>query len=260
MQKSYVRVLGSADWHQTRYNDHSCYTVNDHILIDACPSVVTQLQEHGVDPLDIHAVCFTHMHCDHYMGLAPLLHYWSVCRSGDLSDLMLIGPEETLKELVERTLLFVFGHTGLLNDSQTKGPKIIEIKGGANLKLTELCVHTIACDHTVPGLSYCIQDTQTGHRVGFSGDTAYRSEFGAFFQKADLLLYEVSYGGNMTDEKNTSRHSSAYEAAQVAKEAAVRKLLLTHTYEPKRKYALTVAQQILKIPVEWAMPHHIFYF
>ena len=27
MTQSYIRVLGSADWHQTAYNDHSCYTI-----------------------------------------------------------------------------------------------------------------------------------------------------------------------------------------------------------------------------------------
>ena len=52
------------DWHQTAYNDHSCYTICDKILIDACPSVITQLLEHDVDPLGIRTVCFTHMHCD----------------------------------------------------------------------------------------------------------------------------------------------------------------------------------------------------
>ena len=42
MKQSFIRVLGSADWHQTAYNDHSCYTICDKILIDACPSVITQ--------------------------------------------------------------------------------------------------------------------------------------------------------------------------------------------------------------------------
>lgn len=53
MKQSFIRVLGSADWHQTAYNDHSCYTICDKILIDACPSVITQLLEHDVDPLGI---------------------------------------------------------------------------------------------------------------------------------------------------------------------------------------------------------------
>ena len=48
MKENFIRVLGSADWHQTAFNDHSCYTVDDRILIDACPSVVTQLLERGV--------------------------------------------------------------------------------------------------------------------------------------------------------------------------------------------------------------------
>lgn len=61
MESNYIRVLGSADWHQTKYNDHSCYTIDDQILIDACPSVVTHLLEHGVDPINIPVSCFTHL-------------------------------------------------------------------------------------------------------------------------------------------------------------------------------------------------------
>lgn len=57
MKQSFIRVLGSADWHQTAYNDHSCYTICDKILIDACPSVITQLLEHDVDPLGASAPC-----------------------------------------------------------------------------------------------------------------------------------------------------------------------------------------------------------
>ena len=91
MNEPFVRVLGTADWHQTTHNDHSCYTVSDRILIDACPSVVTQLQEAGVEPLDVRLVLMTHMHCDHYMGLAPLMHYWRVCRQTDLSGLTMPG-------------------------------------------------------------------------------------------------------------------------------------------------------------------------
>ena len=61
MQQSYIRVLGSADWHQTAYNDHSCYTVNGgEILIDACPSVVTSMLEHDEDPANIKYLLFTH--------------------------------------------------------------------------------------------------------------------------------------------------------------------------------------------------------
>lgn len=40
------------------------------------------------------------MHCDHYMGLAPLLHYWRVCRDRDLGELTIVGPKATVRKFV----------------------------------------------------------------------------------------------------------------------------------------------------------------
>lgn len=256
MRKNYIRVLGSADWHQTKYNDHSCYTIDDKILIDACPSIVTNLQEQGVDPLDVSFVCFTHMHCDHYMGLAPLLHYWRVRKDRKLGGLTIIGPKANVRELIMRTLYFVFGEN--LQNCVIEMPQIIELDGNMQIDLLHYGIQVINSDHTVPGLCYRIIDKETDHVIGITGDTAYLPDFGGFFREVNLLVHEASYGAGPTDSINQSRHSGAYEAVQVCKEANVKSLLLTHTYEPKREAALSEARKQLDIPVEWALPYKIF--
>ena len=127
MSNNYIRVLGSADWHATGNNDHSCYTLDDKILIDACPSLVPSLQAQGVEPANISIVCFTHMHIDHCMGLPPFLHHWRVCHKACLGDLTIIGPKANVREMVMRAMHFVFGEhpeKGLVSM-----PKIIEAEG-----------------------------------------------------------------------------------------------------------------------------------
>ena len=47
---------------------------------------------------------------------------------------------------------------------------------------------------------------------------------------------------------------------QVCREADARRLMLTHTYEPKREAALEEARKRVGVPVEWAMPYHTFDF
>lgn len=256
MKTNFIHVLGSADWHQTKYNDHSCYTIDHKIMIDCCPSVVTQLQEHGVDPLDVPVICFTHMHCDHYMGLAPLLHYWRVCCNRKLGGLTIVGPQATIRETVMRTLDFVFGSD--LDRCVIEYPQIIELEGSMQIDLLNYSIQVMDCDHAVPGLCYRITDRETGHVAGFTGDTAYIPTFGEFFRDADILVHEASYGGTPVDSVNSSRHSGAHEAARVCQEANVKSLLLTHAYEPKREAALNAARQKLDIPVEWAVPYHDF--
>lgn len=258
MKENYIRVLGSADWHQTAHNDHSCYAVDDKILIDACPGVVTHLLDHGVDPLDVPTVCMTHLHPDHYMGLAPLMHYWRVCRNTDLSGLTIIGPKATIRTYVQRTLDFVFGDR--LPNCVTRMPRVIELEGEAEISVAPYRIRAVDADHAVPGLCYRITDEETGHDVGFTGDTRYRECLPGFFRDVNLLLHEVSLGAGPVDPVHNEgcRHSSACEAVRVCREGAVKRLLLTHTYEPKREAALAEARRQLSIPVDWATPYNVY--
>lgn len=258
MNEHFVRVLGSADWHQTAHNDHSCYTVSDRILVDACPSVVTQLLEAGVEPLDVPLVLMTHMHCDHYMGLAPLMHYWRVCRRTDLSGLTIAGPRETVRGTVDFTLRFVFGEE--LASCVTRMPNIVELGEGDVLRFERFVIRAHAADHAVPALSYRVDEGEDGHSVGFTGDTRFQESLPGFFQGVDLLLHEVSLGAGPVDPVHNARcrHSSAQEAVRVCRESGARRLLLTHCYEGKRDAALNAARGVLDTPVDWAMPGGIF--
>ena len=260
MNEPFVRVLGSADWHQTAHNDHSCYTVSDRILIDACPSVVTQLQEAGVDPLDVHLVLVTHMHCDHYMGLAPLMHYWRVCRQTDLSGLTIAGPRETVQDYVDFTLRFVFRDK--LDACVTRMPRILPLDEGDTLHHAGYAVHVHEADHAVPARSYRLVHEESGRSVGFTGDTRYQQSLPGFFRDVDLLLHEVSLGAGPVDPVHNAgcRHSSAQEAVRVCRESGARRLLLTHCYEGKRQTALDEARRLLDRSVDWAMPGSVFPF
>lgn len=260
MNEPFVRVLGSADWHQTAHNDHSCYTVSDRILIDACPSVVTQLQEAGVDPLDVHLVLVTHMHCDHYMGLAPLMHYWRVCRQTDLSGLTIAGPRETVQDYVDFTLRFVFRDK--LDACVTRMPRILPLGEGDTLHHAGYAVHVHEADHAVPARSYRLVHEESGRSVGFTGDTRYQQSLPGFFRDVDLLLHEVSLGAGPVDPVHNAgcRHSSAQEAVRVCRESGARRLLLTHCYEGKRQTALDEARRLMDRSVDWAMPGSVFPF
>lgn len=257
---NFVRVLGSADWLVTAMNDHSCYTVNDTVMVDASPSVVVTLLAQKVDPIELNTVLFTHMHSDHCMGLAPLLLYWRV-RKSSLGELTIAGPKETVRAGFERALHYVFHDSEDIWDEIREYPTIVELSDGDRFETKDFFVDVISSDHAVPGLCYRLTDKSTGHTVGFTGDTRYRNVFGDFFHNADLLLHEVSFGARLMENINKScRHSSAQEAVQVSKEAAVRHLLLTHAYEPKRDAALAAAREKLQIPVDWALPGCVFPF
>lgn len=254
MNGSFVRVLGSADWQPTKNNDHSCYTVNDRLLVDACPSVVVNLLSQDVDPVALTTVCFTHMHADHYMGLAPLLLYWRV-RKGSLGEMTIVGPKETVREGFERALNFAFHDSRDISEEIAQMPVILELEGEAGFETPDFSARVMNSDHAVPGLCYRMTDRHSGHSVGFTGDTRYQPEFGAFFRDVDLLVHEMSFGAEPLNAANEiCRHSGAREAVRVCRETRAKHLMLTHAYQPKREAGVALAREQLDIPVDWAMP------
>lgn len=259
--KSTIRILGSADWHVTANNDNSCYLLGDCVLIDACSSNIMQMLNAGIDPLNVKTIFFTHLHADHCLGLAPILHYWQVRlsaedRGADFSDLTIVGHRAMLRRAVELALQIVFDQPKDLKQVVRKMPNLVELEGNYTYEHSRYHVDIMNSDHAVPGLCYRFTDRETGATIGLTGDTKYKSEFGTFFDHVDMLVHEVSFGAGPVPPiaDTTCRHSSAIEAARVANEAHVGRLLLTHTYEPKRADALAEARRRISIPVDWAEP------
>ena len=144
----------------------------------------------------------------------------------------------------------------------TRMPEIVELAGDCEIAAPGYRIRVTDSDHAVPGLCYRITDAETGHSVGFTGDTRYRECFPEFFGGVELLLHEASFGGGPLDpvENARCRHSSALEAVKVCAEGGVKRLLLTHAYEPKRESALKTARAGLTIAVDWAITGSVFPF
>jgi ribonuclease Z len=67
-----------------------------------------------------------------------------------------------------------------------------------------------------------------GRKIVYSGDTRPCETILEASREADLLIHDGSFADEMADWAEESRHSTAGEAAVLAKEADVRKLILTH--------------------------------
>lgn len=67
-----------------------------------------------------------------------------------------------------------------------------------------------------------------GRKICISGDTRPTDELAAFFDAADVLVHESTYSTEKQDKAIEYFHSTAREAAAIAKRANVKKLFLTH--------------------------------
>ncbi len=255
--QAFVRILGASDATASVGCDHTSFIVGDRILVDVCPSATLSLMAAGIDPAGLEAICFTHLHSDHCMGLAPLLeNIWFKKRS--LAHLKIYGPAATLRRVYEAVQAF-FAACDSHGNRLAPEPELVELEGNARFDLCGFSVSVMDSVHAVPGLCYTFTELTTGKRIGATGDTCYQAAFADFFCDVDLLLHECSYGAGPLPEGNArNRHSSAREAVRVADEAHAKKLLLIHCREPWRREALAYAVEHAAVPVEWATPGRVY--
>lgn len=70
--------------------------------------------------------------------------------------------------------------------------------------------------------------TRKARKIGISGDTRPTDKLVEFFQGCDVLVFESTYSEDKQEKAIENWHSTAVEAATVAKRASAKKLFLTH--------------------------------
>src|SRR3989338_3503292 len=93
---------------------------------------------------------------------------------------------------------------------------------------------------------------QPGKKIAYSGDSAPCRELVRAAKGADLLIHDSTFGEDRVEEAAEAMHSTALQAATMAKKAGAKKLLLTHfsgrypdasalVAEAKKAFAETIA-------------------
>lgn len=243
MDKLQVTMLGTGSPRPDleRSGPAQVLTAGDqHILIDCGEGTTTQLMKAGIPPEKINYLFMTHLHSDHIFGYGQfLLGGWGLGRR----ELTVVGPKgmrqfhDTIINLFEddiayRTSLGRPGNGVLdVNIIEIDGPS--EIDCGLKMKITAAeMVHNI--------LTYGYRFEIGEEIVVISGDTAPTEAIVELSKNADLLVIDACLAPTAVYHNTTNpelqkiwknlqkEHCSPEQAAKIACEAGVKKLVLTH--------------------------------
>lgn len=243
-----------------RYNGTS-------ILIDCGEGTQVAMKEKGWSPKPIDIMCFTHFHADHISGLPGML--LTMGNAEKTTPLLMIGPKGLTKvvnslRVVAPELPFEIQCVEINGNEQTfsfEGFRIeafkvnhnvtcygynivIERKGKFQLdKAMALGLdrrywsrlqkgETIELPEGTYTPDMVMGEVRKGIKVTYCTDSRPTEGIVRNAQNADLFICEGMYGEpDKLDKAKEYKHMTFYEAAQMAKEAQVAKMWLTH-YSP----------------------------
>ncbi len=231
----------------------------ERILIDCGEGTQRQLLRGG-GLADITDVFITHLHADHWLGLPGLLQTFNL---RDRERPLTVHGPEGLGELL-RSLRRVYGRLGFefdvveLSAGDAVRRDTLEIQP-VNVRHRVLAYGYVLVEDSRPGRfdaelaerlgvapgpdfgrlqrgetvagvrpEQVIGPERAGRKIVISGDTAPCETLAIAAHGADLLIHEATFGEEERERAALTGHSTAAQAARIARDARVRMLALTH--------------------------------
>ena len=220
---------------------------NSNYLFDAGSGVTQRLNESGIKSSEIDLLFITHIHSDHIVDIYQL--YISGWHQGREEPFKIVGPSG-IREFFESQLNSFKG--------ELEGRKKWEARPNENGLLYEIYevdkgyvyednfaqITPFEVDHkpVEPAYGYKIEFNEEGRnkKIVISGDTRKCNNLIEQSFKADALVHEVFIGLDFDGKRMTKEtleniadyHTFPKEVGEVAKEALVEKLILTHFVPP----------------------------
>ncbi len=239
-----------------------------HILIDCGEGTQMQMRRFGVRFQRISHILISHLHGDHFFGLVGLLSTMhlmgrdkgiTIYGPPDLEQIVRLHLEVggakpafelkfTTTSTKEKQVIFSdrmieissfplkhrIPTTGFVIREQPKDRSLnSEAIKGSGLRIEHFPILKRGDDVTLESgevrksIDYTL-DPKPSHSYAFCSDTAYMPLLSEVINDVDVLYHEATFTEKDNDRAKATFHSTAKQAAMIAKEAGVGKLLLGH--------------------------------
>jgi ribonuclease Z len=236
------------------------------LLFDCGEGTQRQFQQSNLSYMQISKIFITHFHGDHFLGLPGLiqtmqlndrdkpLHIYGPKGMKDLTDhLLTLGYFRPSYEIISHDLInddeIDFDEYSIytlkvkhnvpvlsycLKEHQRPGkfnkPKALELgipEGPLFSKLQYGQAITLPNGKKITS-GMILGPSRKGRKIVISGDTMPCEEMITFSKNADVLIHEATFDSELEDIAREYGHTTAAQAAEIAKKARVEKLFLVH--------------------------------
>ena len=193
------------------------------IVIDCGGDAVQRLMQLGVDLTKLASLIVTHEHADHVSGFPLFME--KLWLAGRRDPVPVYGIPEAVAQA--KRLHDSFDIESWY-DADYPGVSWREFELGEKVSVYESSfkIYASPAMHAVPNVGLRLEHSSSGKVIAYSGDTEPTQTFTQLALGADVLVHEATGEG--------PGHSSALAAAQVARDAHAKRLLLVHL--PPKKY------------------------
>jgi ribonuclease Z len=262
-----ITFLGTAGSWPTKERNASAIAIDTErelVLFDCGEGTQRQLFQSSASFIRVRRVFLTHFHGDHFLGLPGLIQ--SMCLNNRTEPLDLYGPPDA-REILERVLTLGYftlrfpvaihpispGHSVELEGYTVRtsaalhpvpalayrleeGPKRGRFDGekaralglhGRDFARLEAGEAVTVGERTVRP-EEVMGPPRAGRSIVYSGDSSPSEEIARLARGATLLIHEATTGQELEKDANEWGHSSARQAAEIARAAEVGELFLTH--------------------------------
>ncbi len=193
------------------------------IVLDFGPGAMGQLLNY-LDPADVDAMVFSHMHTDHCADIVGMQVYRRWHPEGPLGRIDVFSPVDALVRTRQ-----------IGGDSQSEDYSgefhFHRIEPGQSVEIGSMVLEFFPAEHTVPGVGVRVSgpsDVNLNRDVlfAYTGDTDLCEGEIEMARSVDVLLSESAFEDGR--DKVRGVHMTGSRAGELAEKAGVGKLLLTH--------------------------------
>ena len=226
-----VIIIGSgASWPDSERASPSQVIVagDEPLLFDCGPGTGMNLMKAGISPAAVSRMFLTHLHMDHCLEFPSIVFEGYLV--GRKDKVYLYGPpgtEEFCKTLFEKIYPSA---PQIVRRMREDGWKVEPYETTKSLvcQTDSYRVLSTPVEHGIPTVAYRIETGEGA--VVISGDTRPSKSLIELAKGADLLIHECSFPDDMVELARLTNHSAASEVGEVANQAGVEKVVLTHLF------------------------------